>query len=239
MKTKGIEDTPLVRTKLFSATVVAILVVATGLSTAYAQQESTIRVSNLDQPADRFISVPGNQQWAQSFCTGSVATTLTKVRMFTAFHDWTLNDAPATGTSALPVVTIRADDSGIPGTVLHTLSNPAFDTDLDVAEDFTSDGYALSASTRYWLAVERPASNSLIRFFVSVTPSTEEDSETEPGWAIGDRALVNDDGRWRERWPVSMRMAVYAKGDAPDSTSPVSRGPDCDEAVYPFRLAAD
>ena len=225
--------------KLLSAAFVILLMAFIGLSTAFAQQEGTLRVSNLHQPTDGSISIRGNQQWAQPFCTGSAATTLSKVRMFTAFIDRNLGDTPATDTSASPVVTIRADNSGIPGTVLHTLSNPALDADLDIAEDFTNDGYALSAYTRYWLAVEMPERSPLVRFLISVTVSTAQDLETEPGWAIGKRALFNDYGYWREHLPVNMRMAVYAGEDTPASKAPVSPDRDCAEEVAPNRLTVE
>ena len=198
------------------------------------------RVSNLGQLNDRMIVVMGGEQWAQSFCTGSVATLLTKVRMNTAFMDWS-SGSLAVGTSAVPVVTIRSDNSGTPGPVVHTLTNPNFDTNLDTAEDYTTtSGYTLSASTRYWLTVGRPASSHNVRFFIRETRSTDEDSESRPGWGIGERALANRGGSWAgDTRPTSMKMAVYAGSEAPTLTSPFFPDRDCDDLADPVKLTVN
>ena len=211
-----------------------------GVHPVEAQSDETLRVSNLDQPKDRMIVVMGGQQWAQSFCTGTVATNLTKVSMKSAFNDWTSGSPPVVGTSAVPVLTIRTDNSGVPGPVVHTLTNPNFDTDLDTAEDFTSGGYALSASTRYWLTVQRPESSHNVRFLISETLSADEDSDSKPGWGIGERVLANKSGSWTEdTWPTSMKMAVYASGDAPAITAPVFPDRDCDDLADPVKLTVN
>ena len=221
---------------LLLAVGVAVILSAHGISRVEAQSTESLRVSNLGQAVGTVIPVRESQQWAQSFCTGSSAPTLTRVRLHTAFMDWTSGSSPVVGASAIPVVTIRSDNAGEPDTVLHTLTNPTFDTDLDTAEDFTSGGYALLPSTRYWLTVGRPESSDRIRFFISGTPSTDEDPDTDPGWAIGDRALVNLTGTWREIWTINMRMAVFASGGAPTLESPVVPDHDCDGAASPFKL---
>ena len=221
---------------LLLAVGVVVILSAQSISRVEAQSTESLRVSNLGQAVGTLISVRESQQWAQSFCTGRAASMLTKVRLHTAFMDWTFDPVHAAATSAFPAVTIRSDNAGEPDTVLHTLTNPTFDTDLDTAEDFTSGGYALLPSTRYWLTVGRPESSDRIRFFISGTPSTDEDPDTDPGWGIGDRALVNLNGTWLEIWPINMRMAVFASGGAPTLVSPVVPDHDCDGAASPFKL---
>lgn len=223
-------------TTLLSAALVTLLMAAGGLSTAYAQSSASVRVSNLEQPVGMMIPIRGSELWAQSFCTGDVASILARVRMYTAFVDWTFDPIRITDSSGFPVVTIRSDNAGEPDTVLHTLGNPTFDTDLGTAEDFTSSGYALLPSTRYWLTVEGLGSSPFAHFFIGGTSSTEEDPGTDLGWAIGDRALANIAGSWREVWPINMRMAVFASLDAPTTTSPFPLDSDCDGASGPFRL---
>ena len=221
---------------LLLAVGVVVILSAQSISRVEAQSTEALRVSNLGQAVGTAIPVREGRQWAQSFCTGSSASTLTRVRLYTAFMDWTSGPSPVIGASAVPVVTIRSDNAGEPGSVVHTLTNPTLDTDLDTAEDFTSGGYALLPSTRYWLTVGMPESSHRIRFFISGTPSTDEDPDTDPGWAIGDRALFNLNGTWREIWPINMRMAVFANGDATALESPVVPGRDCEGAASPFKL---
>ena len=196
-------------------------------------------VSNLEQPTDTFIAVMANQQWAQSFCTGPTTSTLDGVRMYTAFMDFTSGSPPVTATTPLTVA-IHSDNSGKPGPVLDTLGNPSFDTEPDTLRNFTSSGLALAASTRYWVTVGRPEGSNRIIFFIRNTGSTLEDSGSDPEWSIGNRALIDDSGYWRDaRWFTNMKMAVLAGVDEPDPSSPAFADRNCDGAPDPRRFNVD
>ena len=82
--------------------VVPLLLVMTNATPALSQATVTVRVSNLDEPSDGYIGLNFDQEYAQSFCTGSVAVTLNKLRMYTRSN----------GSDSAPVVTIRSDRSG-------------------------------------------------------------------------------------------------------------------------------
>ena len=97
--------------------VVPLLLVMTNATPALSQATVTVRVSNLDEPSDGYIGLNFDQEYAQSFCTGSVAVTLNKLRMYTRSN----------GSDSAPVVTIRSDRSGEPSSVLDTLTNPLID----------------------------------------------------------------------------------------------------------------
>ena len=63
---------------------ILLVVVVNHAIPAMAQSTSTLMVSNLDQPSSLpRTTITGDQEYAQSFCTGSVAATLDKVRTYT------------------------------------------------------------------------------------------------------------------------------------------------------------
>ena len=135
---------------LVALSMVASLVV---VSPALSQVTSTVRVSNLGQPSvDRRMAVGSNEKYAQSFCSGSVAVTLDKVRLRVQSYDVEGNMMGRTERPE-PVVTLRSDNSGKPGGVLHTLTNPVIDNSQVADKDFTSTGYELAADTVYWVVL--------------------------------------------------------------------------------------
>ena len=166
---------------LTSSMLVLLILVMTHATPAQAQATSTVRVSNLAQPfSGAHWSVTSKQGFAQSFCSGSAAATLDKVRLHVFSYD-------ADRTSMFykydpaPVVTIRADRSGRPGTVLQTLTSPVIDNTTVAAKDFTSSGYALAADTTYWVAVYRPLATGRIAFY-DTTSKLEDSDNTVAGW---------------------------------------------------------
>ena len=200
---------------------VLLMLVMTHASPAQAQATSTVRVSNLGQPSVvRFTGIGEGQSYAQSFCTGAVATTLDKVRIYTMSVTAEGNPEGYTDRAA-PVVTIRSDSSGKPGQVLHTLSNPVIDLSIDTAEDFTSSGYELAASTTYWVVIHRTDfDDGHIAFLHTTSPA--EDTETELGWSIGDQYLYTFGWNWADdfRQGNVMKMAIYASGDPSSLSTP-------------------
>ena len=158
--------------------VVLLMLLMNHASPAQAQSTGTVRVSNLDQPSSALrTTIMGDQEYAQSFCTGSVAATLDRVRIYTLSNSAEGNPHGFTDRPA-PVVTIRSTDPwGKPGEVLHTLTSPLIDGSMDTAEDFTSSGYELAANTTYSVVIRRPSGTGHIAFLD--TESTPEDTETQ------------------------------------------------------------
>ena len=211
--------------------VVPLLLVMTNATAALSQATVTVRVSNLDEPSDGYIGLDFDQEYAQSFCTGSVAVTLNKLRMYTRSN----------GSDSAPVVTIRSDRSGEPSSVLDTLTNPLIDGSEATAEDFTSSGYELDAATTYWVVVNRPRHTGSFAF--GFTSSSAEDSETDSGWAIGDQYLARTDNSWSDFSQLDrryvMKMAIYASGDSPSISSPAFPDSDCNGTIDSYEFSVN
>ena len=212
------------------AMVVTLVFVMTHATSALSQttDTDTVRISNLDEPSDGYVGISYDQEYAQSFCTGSVAVTLDKVRMYTKSN----------GSDWAPVVTIRSDRSGEPGSVLDTLTNPLIDGSEATAADFTSGGYELTATTTYWVVVNRPRRTGGFSF--DLTSSPAENSETDSDWAIGDQILYYAVNRWREFSTFDpryvMRMAIYASRDSPSLSSPAFPDSDCNGTIDSYEF---
>ncbi len=222
------------------AMVATLLLVIAGANPAQAQEISTVRVSNMDQPIAGAENLYFGQMRAQAFCTSNVPVTLDKVRMYTRSFHKRPNSPGYAGTLA-PSVAIRSDVSRRPGPVLHTLTNPSsIDETFDTAEDFTSSGYELAANTTYWLTVYRPDNTGHIQF--ANTLSTAEDSDTESGWSLGDSILAEYGMSYDAPWetldePYVISMAIYATGGAPTMSSPVfSNGVCGQKESYEFSM---
>ena len=210
---------------------VLLMLLINDASPAQAQSTGTLMVSNLDQPSSaRYTVISPNHHYAQSFCTGSVATTLDKVRLYTI----------SKSTDPAPVVTIRSTDAwGKPGAVLHTLTNPVIDGSKDTAEDFTSSGFELAANTTYSVAIYQPSDSGHFAFVD--TESTLEDTETQLGWTIGDQYMYlwNAGVGWTDtqRQGYIMKMAVYASGGLPSVSTPAFT--DCGDTRSSYQFSVD
>ncbi len=220
--------------------VVLLMLVTTMDTPALAQATGSVRVSNLDQPSSaRYTVISPNHHYAQSFCTGSVATTLDKVRLYTISKSTDPNALFYHGDPA-PVVTIRSADAwGKPGAVLHTLTNPVIDGSKDTAEDFTSSGYELAANTTYSVAIYQPSDSGHFAFVD--TESTLEETEPQLGWTIGDQYMyLWDAGEgWTDtdRQGFIMKMAVYASGALPSVSTPAFT--DCGDTRSSYQFSVD
>ena len=221
---------------------VLLMLLMNHASPALAQQTSTVMVSNLGQPSSaRYTVISPNHHYAQSFCTGSVATTLDKVRLYTISKSTDPNALFYRGDPA-PVVTIRSTDAwGKPGAVLHTLTNPVIDGSRDTAEDFTSSGFELAANTTYSVAIYQPSDSGHFAFVD--TESTLEETEPQLGWTIGDQYMyLWDAGEgWTDtdRQGFIMKMAVYASGALPSISTPAFTDSDCDGTAGSFDFSVD
>ena len=219
---------------------VLLILVMNHATPAIAQVTTTAMVSNLDQPSSaRRTTLMGDQKYAQSFCTGSVAATLDKVRIYTLSNETDPN-AMFYRYDPAPVVTIRSTDPwGKPGAVLHTLTNPVIDGSIDTAEDFTSSGYELAATTTYAVVIHRPTASGHIAFLSTTSPS--EDTETQLGWAIGDQYMYDAGFGWTDdsHEGLVMQMAIYASGDLPATSTPAFTDSDCDGTAGSFDFSVD
>ena len=219
---------------------VLLMLVMTHAAPAPAQATGTVRVSNLGQPSSELrTTILGDQKYAQSFCTGSVAATLDKVRIYTLSNETDPN-AMFYKYDPAPVVTIRSTDPlGKPDEMLHTLTSPVIDDSMDTAEDFTSSGYELAANTTYSVVIHRPTVSGHIAFLDTTSPS--EDTETQLGWAIGDQYLYDMGGGWTDqnRQGFVMKMAVYASDDLPSVATPAFTDIDCDGTVGSYEFSVD
>ena len=219
---------------------VLLMLVMTHAAPAPAQATGTVRVSNLDQPSSaRYTVISPNHHYAQSFCTGSVATTLDKVRLYTLSKETDRNTMFYVSDPA-PVVTIRSTDAwGKPGAVLHTLTNPVIDGSKDTAEDFTSSGYELAANTTYSVAIYQPSDSGHFAFVD--TESTLEETEPQLGWTIGDQYMYLWDASegWTDtdRQGFIMKMAVYASGALPSVSTPAFT--DCGDTRSSYQFSVD
>ena len=231
--------------------VIPLMLVMTTPPPALAQQTATVMVSNLDQPLPtkypsivhsqiiKYSDIGSGNSFAQSFCTGSVAATLDKVRLYTISKEADRNTMFYEHDPA-PVVTIRSTDtSGTPGEVLHTLTNPVIDGSIDTAEDFTSSGYELAANTTYSVVIHRPLATGHIGFAHTFSPF--EDTGTQLGWAIGDQYMNEGVLGWSDlgRKDYVMKMAVYASGDLPSISTPAFVDTDCDGTAGAYEFSVD
>ena len=220
--------------------VAALMLVMTQATPAIAQVTSTAMVSNLDQPSSVLrTTILGDQKYAQSFCTGSVAANLDKVRLYTLSNETDPN-AMFYENDPAPVVTIRSTDPwGKPGEVLHTLTTPLIDDSMDTAEDFTSSGYELAANTTYSVVIHRPNSTGHIAFLSTTSPS--EDTDTQLGWAIGDQYMYYAGFGWTDNSHegLVMKMAIYASGILPSISTPAFTDSDCDGTAGSFDFSVD
>ena len=220
--------------------VVLLMLVTTTATPALSQSTGTLMVSNLDQPSSaRYTVISPNHHYAQSFCTGSVATTLDKVRLYTISKS-TDPTAMFYRYDPAPVVTIRSTDAwGKPSAVLHTLTNPVIDGSKDTAEDFTSSGFELAANTTYSVAIYQPSDSGHFAFVD--TESTLEETEPQLGWTIGDQYMYlwNAGVGWTDtqRQGYIMKMAVYASGGLPSVSTPAFT--DCGDTRSSYQFSVD
>ena len=126
------------------------------------------------------------------------------------------------GTVLTPQVeaTIRNDNGGLPGTLLHTLTLPA---DFASTEDRTAytlaapSGTVLNRNTRYWVVIE------VLReiLLYDTTTSTDEDQRLD-GWSIDNRRYARGSDDWVSL-PRVIKLAVLG---SPQWVTDEADGPD-------------
>ena len=136
-----------------------------------------------DSGADVDASFP---RYGQSFTTGSNTAGYTLSSIGATFQ--TIGGTSTVGTEL--TATLNAESSGLPGSALCTLSDPATFTasglhDFDAPT--TDPCPPLAAETTYFVVLSR-ANGNTNAIKLAVTSALEEDSGSAPGWSIGDRA---------------------------------------------------
>ena len=133
---------------------------------------------------------------AQQFTTGDNALgyLLSEVR---------LRATDTTGARAASTyVTIKDDASGVPGTEVGRLNNPATFAhgastagDTDALNTFAATGsIRLAADTAYWVVVNEEEESEESRLHIAVTTADVEDSGALSGWSIADGRRQKDAG---------------------------------------------
>ena len=147
---------------------------------AYPPADATRLVSNLDQSVNNPTTVGSGAGEAQSFATGSHAGGYNL--------DGVVVKMAGVGAGDTPVVSVYDDNSGVPGTLVHSLTNPSpLPSGSSVADtEFTAAANAtLDADSTYWVVIESSAGD----FQVGQTTSHAEDSGKAAGWSVGDTKL--------------------------------------------------
>ncbi len=183
------------RLGLLAALLLAVALVA-GIPTG-AQAQTTALVSNLGQADGGYLGlVPSDR--AQAFTTGSNSTGYTLDSADVEFA--ALSDSEIFSTKL--TAAIHSDSSGAPGTVVGTLTNPAYRaTSSDMILNFAAPagGIELAARTTYWLVLDSDGTlqgNNRLRS----TASDSEDGRSASGFSIVDtsssRPATNTGSAW-------------------------------------------
>ena len=136
-----------------------------------------------DSGADADASFP---RYGHSFTTGSNTAGYTLSSIGATFQ--TIGDTSTAGTEL--TATLNAESSGLPGSALCTLSDPAtfIASGLHAFDAPTTDPCPpLAAETTYFVVLSR-ANGNTNAIKLAVTSTLGEDSGSAPGWSIGDRA---------------------------------------------------
>ena len=163
--------------------VLVVLMAVAGLENARGDSHDTPvkLVSNTGQS----LNTSGTRHTvAQQFTTGSNehGYVLTEVRIHLR--------SVVTNTTRT-YVTVNSDDSGSPGAVLATLSNPSSFTANSVNNFTLTTALALTKDTKYWVVVNDGLTLSQALSVGRLESSTDEDSDSLTGWSIANNR------RWR------------------------------------------
>ena len=160
---------------LLALALLAALFALTPAQPADAQQTSQALVSNFGQFGDGTFDL--RTDLAQSFTTGGNPDgyTLTSVDVMFArsIEDF----------SSKLTVTVNSDSNGRPGTVVATLTNPAFVNRQRGTYSWTHEGVELTPGSRYWVVFDQTGIGDSTTNIDSTT-ADGEDSGAAPGWSI-------------------------------------------------------
>ena len=147
---------------------------------------------------------------AQKFTTGSNPTgyTVDEVRIYVG----------TAGDNAVPVITINSGGGTNPGTVLHTMTNPATLTSGAVTTFTAPAGTTLDADTSYFIVMvnSNTANNALARYQVGQTSANGEDNSGLSDWDIDDAGRIGTPGWGTTAVGVGYRIQI--RGTANESS---------------------
>ncbi len=180
-------------------------------------------VSNLGQADGGFLGlVPSDR--AQAFSTGSNESgyTLGGVDVeFTALSDSQVFASKMTAA-------VHSDSGGAPGSLVATLSNPAYQqttADRVFGFDAPAGGVALEADTAYWVVLDSDGTLSG-NHRVRSTASGGEDADAAAGFSVADDSALRpatSSGGWSSS-SESMKLAVRGAVNPPAPPMPESDG---------------
>ena len=176
-------------------------------------QTVTTFVSNTGQSNDGSVGLTaGFPNFAHAFTTGSNASGYPLDSIGIDFRTIADTSVAANDLTA----TLNADNSGEPGDVLCTLTDPATFTGSGVQTfDAPSSGTTcptLAASTTYF-AVFTLESGATGEYNLEITTSTSIDSGAATGWSIADKAFYSSGTTWTLYNGGALQIEV--KGEAP------------------------
>ena len=191
-----------------------------GLTTTYTvklfrlvtqQQNSDVTlVSNTGQAAGIAFGV-GNNDWAQSFTTGSNSGGYNLSSIELDFNS--VRSELTSSNFTVSIWSATAADPPLPDSLLHTLDSPSAFTTGTVA--FSASSVTLMPGT-YFVHV---SSAYLVR--LNRTQSLAEDSDPAQGWSIGDLRYYRGRGSTSSPWQNSTILFKFAvKGSAASGTQP-------------------
>jgi hypothetical protein len=179
----------------------AALAGAVCLAAALAQPAAAqqVLVSNFGAGNGGGDSMSPSSPLAGAFTTGSSGATLDSV----TFKLYALS---ATGFT----VGLYADNAGVPGTQLETLSGPST-LSSPINYTYTSAGYTLAANATYWLVLSTTSGSPVWQ----LSADTSETGAT--GWLIGDSSLYyvsTPSPHWQSYGPLSLSVSGTLTGAA-------------------------
>ena len=148
-------------------------------------------VSNLGETASGTFGVSNDHDWATSFTTGSHSRGYTLGSVVARFA--------ADPNSQIKVAAkIYADSSGVPGTLVATLSGPEQPDDEDAVYTCSGSSCALSASTTYHLVIERSdgGGSATQRPWRNTASDGQTNTPSNAGWTIGNSSSRNANDTW-------------------------------------------
>ncbi len=179
---------------------------------AFTQQFSVVAVSSIGQSQDANTAFSTDN--AQAFTTGGASGGYRLTSVNIQFNQ--------IGTTTSYTVSIQNDASGLPSTVVGTLTNPASLSVGAMTFWASGSGLALTANTTYHVVIDSPING--VNTQIGVTNSDNEDAGAASGWNIADGLRVRD---WFDTtstsssWTLStnaMRLSIAIAGS--DTTAP-------------------
>ena len=205
---------PFLRAVSFALLALALALGGVLLWSAQAQaQTATVLISNTAQTSRSLgVDLVANYpKYAQAFTTGTNVVGYTTDSVGVRFH--TIGDTTTAGDQL--TVTLNADNSGVPGDALCTLTDPATFTGSGVQTfdaPATDPCPTLAASTSYFVVIDRVTVTSTA---VSLTETNidNEDTGGAAGWSIADLHHHDDSGTWTPD-PHGLTSQIVVKGTA-------------------------